>query len=132
MAQQTDSAMDKSLKTSPLVDTRSRRQKARELVTKISNKATGKAKTEVNTSDSHNRYSMPVTKSRNGVQDMLALDQTNTARFLFGDDENSAEAKSFLQMQSTKDNFPILLRGEQPQKVSHMSKQNRTITDRSF
>jgi hypothetical protein len=53
---------------------------------------------------------MPVTKSRNGMHD-LSLDQTNTARFLFGDDEEQlSDAKSFLQMNATDDNFPILVR----------------------
>jgi hypothetical protein len=63
---------------------------------------------------------MPVTKSRNGIQDMLSLDQTNTTRFLFGDEEasTSADAKSYLQMHATDDNFPILVRGEHPQKVN--------------
>lgn len=67
-----------------------------------------------------NRYSMPVTKSRNGMQDMLSLDQTNTTRFLFGDEEtpNSSDSKSYLQMHATDDNFPILVRGEHPQKSS--------------
>lgn len=67
-----------------------------------------------------NRYSMPVTKSRNGIQDMLSLDQTNTTRFLFGDDESatSTDSKNYLQMHATDDNFPILVRGEHPQKVT--------------
>jgi len=67
-----------------------------------------------------NRYSMPVTKSRNGIRDMLALDQTNTTRFLFGDEEasTSTDPKSYLQMHATDDNFPILVRGEHPQKVN--------------
>ena len=58
---------------------------------------------------------MPVTKSRNGIQDMLALDKTNTARFLFGDEDNngSSDPKSYLHQ--TEDGFPILLRGEHPQ-----------------
>lgn len=58
---------------------------------------------------------MPVTKSRNGIQDMLALDKTNTARFLFGDEEinGSSDPKSYLHQ--TEDGFPILLRGEHPQ-----------------
>jgi hypothetical protein len=53
---------------------------------------------------------MPVTKSRNGLPD-LSLDQTNTTRFLFGDDEEHlSDPKSFLQMNATDDNFPILVR----------------------
>lgn len=73
---------------------------------------------------------MPVTKSRNGIQDMLALDKTNTARFLFGDEDNTSsqdrqdrqDAKSYLQSHATEDGFPILLRGEHPQqKVRAMS-----------
>lgn len=64
---------------------------------------------------------MPVTKSRNGIQDMLALDKTNTARFLFGDEDNTSShdsqdrEKSYLQTHATEDGFPILLRGEHPQ-----------------
>ncbi len=64
---------------------------------------------------------MPVTKSRNGMPDMMSLDQTNTARFLFGDDEPlmSPDSKSYLQMNATDDNFPILVRrDEHPQTVS--------------
>lgn len=52
-----------------------------------------------------NRYSMPVTRSRNGLYD-AGLDQTNTTRFLFGDEEPSA-----LALGSTPDeNFPTLVR----------------------
>ncbi len=71
--------------------------------------------------DSLNRYSTPVTKSRNGIQDMLSLDQTNTTRFLFGDDDGGApiDSKNYLQMHATDENFPILVRGEHPQNVSH-------------
>lgn len=67
-----------------------------------------------------NRYSMPVTKSRNGVQDMLSLDQTNTTRFLFGDEDAGGpmDSKNYLQMHATDENFPILVRGEHPQNVS--------------
>ncbi|KAM3078180.1 hypothetical protein ACMFMG_002523 [Clarireedia jacksonii] len=62
-----------------------------------------------------NRYSMPVTKSRNGMHEMLSLDQTNTARFLFGEDENSAPANvdKYLNMNATDDKFPILVRREE-------------------
>lgn len=72
---------------------------------------------------------MPVTKSRNGIQDMLALDKTNTARFLFGDEENngSSDPKSYLHQ--TEDGFPILLRGEHPQhKVRYTTAQDFTTT----
>ena len=34
-----------------------------------------------------NRYSMPVTRSRNGPYDVGGLDGNNTARFLFGDED---------------------------------------------
>ena len=57
---------------------------------------------------------MPVTRSRNGMNEMLALDQTNTARFLFGEDEgraNTPDAQPYLQM-TNEDQFPILIRGE--------------------
>lgn len=69
---------------------------------------------------SQNRYSMPVTKSRNGIQDMLSLDQTNTTRFLFGDEDAGGpmDSKNYLQMHATDENFPILVRGEHPQNVS--------------
>jgi hypothetical protein len=54
-----------------------------------------------------NRYSMPVTRSRNGLYD-INLDQTNTTRFLFGDDEPNA-----LHRGTTPDvNFPTLVRRE--------------------
>jgi len=58
---------------------------------------------------------MPVTKSRNGMHEMLSLDQTNTARFLFGEDENSAPANvdKYLNMNATDDKFPILVRREE-------------------
>ncbi|ESZ95034.1 hypothetical protein SBOR_4567 [Sclerotinia borealis F-4128] len=62
-----------------------------------------------------NRYSMPVTKSRNGMHEMLSLDQTNTARFLFGEDENAAPANvdNYLKMNATDDKFPILVRRDE-------------------
>ncbi|PQE29768.1 hypothetical protein CJF32_00000430 [Rutstroemia sp. NJR-2017a WRK4] len=58
---------------------------------------------------------MPVTKSRNGMHEMLSLDQTNTARFLFGEDENSAPANvdKYLNMNATDDKFPILVRRDE-------------------
>jgi hypothetical protein len=64
---------------------------------------------------------MPVTKSRNGMHEMLSLDQTNTTRFLFGDeeDQSASDLKSYLQMNATDDNFPILVRrDENPRRVS--------------
>ena len=58
---------------------------------------------------------MPVTKSRNGMHEMLSLDQTNTARFLFGEEEgaSSSDVKNYLQMNTTDDKFPILVRREE-------------------
>ncbi|KAL2066223.1 hypothetical protein VTL71DRAFT_2294 [Oculimacula yallundae] len=62
-----------------------------------------------------NRYSMPVTKSRNGMHEMLALDQTNTARFLFGEDESapSPDVNQYLDMNGAENKFPILVRREE-------------------
>ncbi|KAG6010290.1 hypothetical protein E4U21_007339 [Claviceps maximensis] len=54
-----------------------------------------------------NRYSLPVTKSRNGLYDMN-LDQTNTTRFLFGDDEPHAQPRG----RTPDDHFPTLVRRE--------------------
>jgi hypothetical protein len=48
---------------------------------------------------------MPVTRSRNGLYDMN-LDQTNTTRFLFGDDE----PHSLPRGRTPDDNFPTLVR----------------------
>jgi len=58
---------------------------------------------------------MPVTRSRNGMHEMLSLDQTNTARFLFGEDEGSTspDVKNYLQMNATDDKFPIHVRREE-------------------
>ncbi|RKF62256.1 putative rna-binding protein [Erysiphe neolycopersici] len=60
-----------------------------------------------------NRYSMPVTKTRPSFRD-LALDQINTARFLFGEEESSSKsgANEFLQVNANEENFPILVRRE--------------------
>ncbi|SZF03304.1 unnamed protein product [Blumeria hordei] len=60
-----------------------------------------------------NRYSMPVTKSRSGLHE-ISLDQTNTTRFLFGEDDatTSGGISNYLQMNATEDNFPILVRRE--------------------
>ncbi|KAJ6783459.1 hypothetical protein PWT90_04364 [Aphanocladium album] len=52
-----------------------------------------------------NRYSMPVTRSKNGLYE-VNLDQTNTARFLFGEDEPSA----FPRRDTPDHNFPTLVR----------------------
>jgi hypothetical protein len=62
---------------------------------------------------------MPVTKSRNGMQDFSALDQTDTTGFLFRgeDEEHSSDFKAILQMTATDDNFPVLL-NKFPHKVS--------------
>lgn len=54
---------------------------------------------------------MPVTKSRNGMHDVLSLDQTNTTRFLFGDDDSATpppEPKNYAQMHTTENPFPTL------------------------
>ncbi|KAI1004792.1 Pumilio domain-containing protein [Podosphaera aphanis] len=59
-----------------------------------------------------NRYSMPVTKSRTGLHEMQ-LDQTNTARFLFGEEEvatTSTRVDDYLQRNTNKHSFPILVR----------------------
>ncbi|OAA76685.1 Armadillo-like helical [Akanthomyces lecanii RCEF 1005] len=53
-----------------------------------------------------NRYSMPVTKSKNGLYEGHHLDQTNTARFLFGEDEPNA----FPRRDTPDHNFPTLVR----------------------
>jgi hypothetical protein len=57
---------------------------------------------------------MPVTKSRNGMHEMLSMDPSNTTRFLFGDDEPAATSSDneYLQMNTTDDKFPILVRRE--------------------
>ncbi|UNI20202.1 hypothetical protein JDV02_006313 [Purpureocillium takamizusanense] len=57
--------------------------------------------------NSLNRYSMPVTRSRNGLYDMN-LDQTNTTRFLFGDEE----PKALHRGQTPDEHFPTLVRRE--------------------
>ncbi|TLS25966.1 hypothetical protein PpBr36_07457 [Pyricularia pennisetigena] len=57
-----------------------------------------------------NRYSMPVTRSRTGFYG-LDLDQTNTTRFLFGDEDNSAaEMSQYNQVQASDESFPTLSR----------------------
>lgn len=57
---------------------------------------------------------MPVTKSRNKLQDMMMdseqdLDQSSTTEFLFRDDEPSKHNSSFLEKSSTQENFPFVL-----------------------
>ncbi len=61
---------------------------------------------------------MPVTKSRNGMNEMHSLDQTNITGFLFNDDEEQKPLR--LQAGTTAENFPILenmRRDEYPYKV---------------
>ena len=58
----------------------------------------------MSSNDSINRYSMPVTRSRTGLYD-VGLDQTNTTRFLFGDEDSNALAHSV-----PDENFPTLVR----------------------
>lgn len=53
---------------------------------------------------------MPVTRSRTGFYD-LNLDQTNTTRFLFGDEDGPNELKQY-QANMADDNFPTLTRLE--------------------
>lgn len=53
-----------------------------------------------------NRYSMPVTRSRNGPYESN-IDQTNTARFLFGEDEPNFPARN-----TPDHSFPTLVRRE--------------------
>lgn len=49
------------------------------------------------------------------MHEMLSLDQTNTARFLFGEEEGSTspDVKNYLQMNATDDKFPILVRRDE-------------------
>jgi hypothetical protein len=61
---------------------------------------------------------MPVTKSRNGMHDLLSLDPSNTTRFLglLRDDDSATpppEVKNYLQMNTTNDQFPILVRRDE-------------------
>lgn len=58
----------------------------------------------MSSNNSINRYSMPVTRSRTGLYD-VGLDQTNTTRFLFGDEDSNALAHSV-----PDENFPTLVR----------------------
>lgn len=60
---------------------------------------------------------MPVTRSRTGFYD-VNLDQTNTTRFLFGDEDATHDVK-YHQTAKMDDNFPTLTRREdQPNMVS--------------
>lgn len=71
---------------------------------------------------SHNRMSMPVTlehRPRDDLPDLASvLGHINTHSFLFDDEEKqqnpaaSPDAKSYLQMNTTDDKFPILVRRE--------------------
>ena len=49
------------------------------------------------------------------MHEILSLDQNDTARFLFGEEEGatSPDVKSYLQMNATEDKFPILVRREE-------------------
>jgi hypothetical protein len=51
---------------------------------------------------------MPVTKSRNGINEMQSLDQTNITAFLFNDEEEQKPQYLQLQAGTTAENFPIL------------------------
>jgi hypothetical protein len=55
---------------------------------------------------------MPVTKSRNGMHEMLSMDPSNTTRFLFGDDESGTTSSDNEYLQMNDDKFPILVRRE--------------------
>lgn len=68
-------------------------------------------------SDSYNRYSMPVTRSRTGLYGS-DLDQTGTARFLFGEEDASGDSK--YGQGNGDDNFPTLVRRDD-QMVSDIS-----------
>ncbi|KAL1901392.1 hypothetical protein Sste5346_001797 [Sporothrix stenoceras] len=68
-----------------------------------------------------NRYSMPVTRSRTGFYDFSSLDQTNTTRFLFGEEEehvaNGETNKLYHQtananVSALDESFPTLTRSE--------------------
>jgi hypothetical protein len=54
---------------------------------------------------------MPVTRSRTGLYD-IGLDQANTTRFLFGDDETGSGDPKYAQANGLDDNFPTLVRRE--------------------
>lgn len=85
-----------------------------------------------------NRYSMPVTSSfarkRESVPDystVMSIGPINTTGFLFGDDDEKAstqresatspEVKNYLQMNTTDDKFPVLIRNNHhPGLVGHL------------
>jgi hypothetical protein len=78
---------------------------------------------------------MPVTKSRNGMHDILSLDPSNTTRFLFGEDDaaTSPDVKNYLQMNTTDDKFPILVRrDEYPGLVSPDKFLDSSVVDRQM
>ncbi|WQF81591.1 Putative armadillo-like helical, pumilio domain-containing protein [Colletotrichum destructivum] len=58
-------------------------------------------------SNAYNRYSMPVTRSRTGLYG-ADLDQTGTARFLFGEEDTAGENK--YGQNNGDDKFPTLVR----------------------
>ncbi|CAO1602339.1 hypothetical protein XANCAGTX0491_005955 [Xanthoria calcicola] len=77
---------------------------------------------------SSNRYSMPVTGSKNRIYGnygdyaaAMGIGQINTTGFLFGDEDEAAkkdtatspDVKNYLQMNATDDKFPILVRREE-------------------
>ena len=75
-------------------------------------------------SSSMNRYSMPVTRSKTAFYDISSLDQTNTTRFLFGEEEEhlNGEVKHYqpapVVAPSHDESFPTLTRHEgQPHMV---------------
>ncbi|KAM0353697.1 hypothetical protein ACHAPU_001714 [Fusarium lateritium] len=74
--------------------------------------------------NSINRYSMPVTRSRTGMYD-VGLDQTNTTRFLFGDEESNALGHSV-----PDENFPTLVRrDDQIQSLSSINGTSNIVSD---
>ena len=69
------------------------------------------------------------------MNDMLSLDPSNTTRFLFGpeDDATSPDVKNYLQMNTTEDKFPILVRREEfPGLVSPDKFLDSSIIDRQM
>ncbi|KAL8641693.1 MAG: hypothetical protein Q9228_001524 [Teloschistes exilis] len=77
---------------------------------------------------SSNRYSMPVTGSKNRMYGnygdyaaAMGIGQINTTGFLFGDEDEAAkkesatspDVKNYLQMNATDDKFPILVRRDE-------------------
>ncbi|UZP33214.1 hypothetical protein NXS19_001030 [Fusarium pseudograminearum] len=74
--------------------------------------------------NSINRYSMPVTRSRTGLYD-VGLDQTNTTRFLFGDEDSNALGHSI-----PDENFPTLVRrDDQMQNLSSINGTSNIVSD---